>query len=174
MKVLLGGVAFAIALALAPIADARSPGGGPQNTFTGHCHYDGFIEFRDPIGVLPEPNGLVFAVRGPCTGWLDGRRVENEPASFYDASEGLMSCTQGLPSGPGVMLIGGASIPFVFNEVRSGPGSKFNFTGEDGGTLEGVGSTDDELPFLIDRCLTDGGSLKRVSVFANVAGSISG
>ncbi|HEX8647398.1 MAG TPA: hypothetical protein VF715_10900 [Thermoleophilaceae bacterium] len=175
MKVFFGGMAFAMLLALGATATASAAQELTVHTFSGYCDYEGFIQFRDPVGVVPEPNVLVFDVAGPCTGTLDGRQVVNETARFQDKAEGMMSCTQGLQiDGPGRMRINGATIGFGFTEFRFGPVSKFSFTGESGGSLEGVGATSDELPFLIDRCMAGDGSLRRVNVYAHIAGSISG
>jgi hypothetical protein len=169
-RLLVSAFAFAAVLAAASAADAAPP----VDTFTGTCEYDGTLTFHDPIGAVPEPNRLRWFVTGTCTGSVNGRYVVDAPAKWHASAEGLMSCTEGLEEGPGFMLIHGARIDFTFQEARVATGAKFRFAGDAGGSLEGIGSTDDDVVWATDRCLAEGGSLKRVHVFAQVSGSISG
>lgn len=175
MKVLFAALC-AMALMLPATAAAQMPatlpGGGQVNTFSGTCSYDGFIVFRKPMGVVPELNHLTFVTHGTCTGVLDGETVIDEKVSFYNQSDGLMSCTEGLQGGPGLMHIGGATIPFRFREVRFTTGSKFNMEGKAGGFLDGVGSTNDDSVVLTQKCLDN--ALKRVTFYASSVGTISG
>ncbi|MEA2474255.1 MAG: hypothetical protein QOE06_2170 [Thermoleophilaceae bacterium] len=174
MKVSMGGVACAIVLGLAAHGPAQAIAEDEGHTFTGQCSYQGVIEFGNPLGAMPEPNSMWFDERGTCTGWLDGRLAQNEPVRLLGAAEGLMSCGEGLPRGPGAMLMGGTRIRFTFAELRVTGAGRTEFAGAGGGSLEGAGATTDDPSLLIERCMPGGGGVDRTAVMGSMAGSISG
>ena len=169
--VLTFGVALPAGAQTAPEPESSS-GGGPANTLTGRCSYAGPLVFERPIGGVPEQNSMWFATRGSCSGFLDGRRIDDEPVRFWGFGSGLMSCEQGLPNGPGALAVGDAVIPFTFSELRVTGGGKTRFAGSRGGSLDGVGATSDDPAELVERCLAN--AVERVSIYGEVAGTISG
>ena len=171
-----GGIACAVALglAIAAPASAQTDAAARSNTFTGQCHYAGSIVFEDPLGAVPEENSLRMGMDGTCSGWLDGARVDGEPVWFYGEATGLMSCTQGLPSGTGGLVFDDTVISFTFREYRLTGGGKTQFDGVDGGSLHGVGATDDDTAEQVQSCTEGDGSLGEASIYGDVVGTISG
>jgi hypothetical protein len=169
------GLLAAVSAGTASEPEAGAPeAAAPVTEFTGTCRYEGFVEFDDPLGAIPELNHMTLEASGTCTGWLDGRYVEGARAEWRAEADGLMSCAEGLLSGPGRMIVDGERISLTFTESRATGVGDLLFTGDAGGALHGVGATSDEVAEAIERCSEGDGTLSRVRVFAYLSGSISG
>jgi hypothetical protein len=140
--------------------------------FVGECEYSGYVTFRDPIVMLPGENSHSFRAEGECTGFFDGEPVRAERAQWSGSAEGLMSCLEGPATGAGDVRLHGETLRFEYLDTRVAAGSKFRFTGEAGGTLEGVGASDEDLTQAAGHCM--GAGLKTAHVVARLSGSISG
>jgi hypothetical protein len=111
-------------------------------TFSGSCEFHGSVAFTPPATNTPAQGSGEAHASGPCSGTFTDKRgrtqqLNGATVQYYAQNSGLVSCTEGIATGTGYLVINGNTLSFSANETRATAVAMLDIRGASGGSAKG-------------------------------------
>ena len=138
-------------------------------SFDGSCTFTATVTFTPPLTNSPQDVRQDVTGNGKCNGTLVDRaghshQLTDEPVVYKDVADAKqVTCAAGIDSGTGSLGFAAGTLPFQFDEHRSGPLPLLHFQGAKGGEAYGTAApSQSQDPSVALDC--NGGGIKQFTL----------